>query len=111
MTRDIDLTLRPTEKAGEAMIALPHVLQVYESSIGGMLTVVLRDPRDPRYITAGTRLTRGQATELSDALNLWLKGETVADAYNRGYDNGKDVGYDQGFDHGYERGSDFESSR
>lgn len=90
--RRFDLRLHPTERAHEATFIQPQSLRVYESSVGGMLSVVLYDRAvgGKAGIAAATRLTKGQAEllvkELADFLCMPL-------SYDQGYADGYDAAW------------------
>ena len=91
--RRFDLRLHPTEGAFEATFVQPQSLRVYESSVNGMLSVVLYDRAvgGKAGIAAATRLTRGQAEVLARELIEFL---CLPLSYDYGYAHGYDDGHE-----------------
>lgn len=71
--RRIDLTIEPTPEAARMSFFPPRHMRVYDSTLPGMMTVILQD--EDKYIDASTRLDVDQVIELRDALNEWLRVE------------------------------------
>lgn len=71
------IILAPTEEAGLRTLMTPRTLRVYESSIPGLVTLILFD-EDSGYIDAGTRLTTDQVADLYATLGEILSERRAA---------------------------------